>query len=683
MNKDEKSHVPGLIFRNQPSYTHFNKSFDDPADALFQQLNDVHPIFWKAEELQKRFEYNVLLDPRTKKEVTKVLHDHTRAERPHMEIIRNERYSKMNKKYHITCIRVLTAWLEMTHIDEEDVLQWRRRQFLRSSEKIEFDKVVKEYEQVKKVAIYAPTERLVKLYKTYYAAKMKLLFKDYPENLALNTHAGLPLPQSLKIGLGNGMQIKNVRLLKRQGWVSVLKDYAADLVRLNARLENYMDYYVNSIEVETEEEWNVNKGVQLMHYYYIPLESLLFLLTAGTSVDLPTEVSLEIDDNEESGFKIFKFKKPLPPRNCGWYTHKYVVEKAFETLLNASEDTQWLYVENNIAKLQERVEVPEINAVKTTTSDFQPQLQQQYMQKYSIHTKKDSKANSAIIEWNLSSTNDEHSSSELKVFTRLKLVAAKDTSGKEFLSSYALKLEYKPQFGAELLTKYELLQEWFRLKLMSQCKGFSEHGLCLRIAVNNFTVQLEHNLILASIEQQLDQLYQVHIPQLLAGLADILKLLGNMPKGKYFLRYNPKYPEKLLLAKPSTEITSNTVFLHTLINAEPSDMLFMTNMPHLPISDTLCTVIHRRYNIMPCAFKHILHHQCNFKVPKKVKTDEEWRQARLKAKLMLKQKKEDHLKRLKRARNRKIKAERLKRSKKQQQAEIAKTTELERLINEC
>ncbi|XP_017474721.1 PREDICTED: little elongation complex subunit 2-like [Rhagoletis zephyria] len=682
MNKDGNKFARGSFFYNQPPYTHFNKSFDEPGDALYHHLNEVHPVFMQSEHLNQCPDYRVLLDPRTKTEVKQIFYDHTIDEWQSIEIFRSLQTSIIKRLDHLACLRVIKAWQEFSEVDDRDVFRWRSLERERASEKEAFDKILIEYSRTQKEAIYAPTDRFVTLYKRFYAAKLNQLLLEYPENLPLNTHAGIPHPRFNKSGQRKSMQIENVGLLRRKGWVPVKHECANDFQRLNLQLERCMDYYINSITTVSDAMWETNrKSQQLAHQFHIPLESLVFLLTAGNSPDLPTEVHLQIEKGIDN-LKIIKFKEPLPPRICGWYTHKLIVENAFEALVSTSEGSQWLYIDNDIIQQKKAVDPPEIQAAIDPKREFHAYEFGEYLEKKCKSREKRTKNNFALVEWNLNGKDQDENNINLQLLTSLKLAPAMDISGAQLLSSYSVKLEYKPQFGAEQLTQYELIKEWLRIKLLGQCSGFTDRALCFRVAVKNLSLQLEHSLMLASIELQLSEGYQLKMPHLIAGLTDTLQLLVNMPIGQYFLRYNPKYPERLLLSAPSKEITPNTVFLHTLLKVEPSDLAFMTDVRHLPISDSLCTVVHERFKIMPCAFKPRYSHQNSyrrqpntFRMPT---SDEEY----IRRRLAVKKKKKDDLLRLKKSQRRLVKATKVKRRKKLEKQEAAKDNELEKFINE-
>uniref|UniRef100_A0A0K8U2M7 Little elongation complex subunit 2 C-terminal domain-containing protein n=1 Tax=Bactrocera latifrons TaxID=174628 RepID=A0A0K8U2M7_BACLA len=673
------------FFQNQPSYTHFNKSFEDPTDALFCHLNELHPVFMKPEHQENGYKYEILLDPRNGKVVDNILYDYSGGVKERNGFFQILLPSNMTKRDHIIGLRVLQAWQEYKEVSEEDVFLWRKLDKKRTRDKVRFDQFVIEFSRTQKESIYAPCKRLVNLYKQLYSAKLKQLLEDYPENIALNTCAGLPHPQSFNASLITYLQIEDVRLLTRRGWVPVLGNFSGEFQRLNSWIENYMSYYINNMKSVSQDAstWQGNiESEKPAHQIYIPLESLLFLLTAGSSVDLPTEVPLEISDSSVENFKILKFKEPFPPRVCGWFAHKQVVENAFEALLNRNNDTQWLHVEHYNAELQKIKEAPEIRAVNHSETDYRVYKIDEYLEKFRITKDEDCvKTNYAVIKWDLSGKVDEKNTTHLQFFTKFKCSPSNDVYGAQLLSSYSLKLEYKPQFGAEEMTKYELIQEWFRLKLFGECKGFSNYGLCLRVTAKDFSMELEHKLILAGIEKQLSELYQIHMPKLLTGLADTLNLLAKMPTGKYFLRFNSKFSNKLLLSAPSKEITTNTVFLHSLIKTEPTDLIFMTEVPHLPINGLLCSALHKHYKIIPCALRPRLPHT-QPKGISKVISDEEYIQRRVKTKLELQQKIIDQRIQLAKSFRKKVKSKKASLKKKRRDGERANDEALEKFINE-
>nr|XP_014096136.1 little elongation complex subunit 2 [Bactrocera oleae] len=677
---------PSIFFQNQPPYTHFNKPFEDTTDALFCHLNDVHPVFMNPEHQASDYKYEILLDPRNGKAVDNIIYDNSGGVKERVGFFQILLPSHMTKKDHIVGLRVLEAWQEYKEVNEEDVVRWRKLDKARMRDKTRFDQYVMEFFRTQKKSIFAPCKRLVNLYKQLYTAKLKQLLEEYPNNLALNTCAGLPHPQSFNGSQNKYLHIEDVRLVTRRGWVPVLGNYVNKFQRLNSWIENYMDYYISNMKSVSKHDNTWQESIiseKPAHQIYIPLESLLFLLTAGSGADLPTEVPLDIADNSEGNFKIIKFKEPFPPRVCGWFAHKQVVENAFEALLSRNNDTQWLHVEHYDAELRKNKEAPEIRAVNHSDTDFRVYKIDEYLEKFTNTKAEDCiKTNYAVIEWDLNGKIDEQNTTQLQFFTKLKCSPSNDEYGVQLLSSHPLKLEYKPQFGAEEMTKYELIQEWLRIKLFGQCRGFSNYAICLRIAANDFSMELEHKILLTGIEKQLAELHQINMPKLLTGLADTLNLLAKMPTGKYFLRFNSKFSNTLLLSAPSKEITSSTVFLHSLIQEEPSDLVFMTEVQHLPINDSLCSALHKHYKIIPCALRPRLPHQTQPKKISKVLSDEEYIQRRIKAKLESEKKRNEQRLQLVKALRNKVKAKKALQRRKRRDGGKANEEALEKFINE-
>ncbi|XP_011188717.1 little elongation complex subunit 2 [Zeugodacus cucurbitae] len=685
MSSNGGNRPPSTFFQNQPPYTHFNKSFEDPSDALFCHLNEVHPVFMTPEHQANDYIFEMLLDPRTKKEVDHIFYDYSSGVKQRVGHFPILLPSNMTKVEHTVGLRVIEAWQEYKEVNEQDVIQWRQLESARMKDKTTFDKCVMDFSNTQKESIYAPCERLVRLYKQLYTAKLTKLLEAYPENLALNTCVGLPHPQSFKASRTEYLQMENVRMVKHQGWVPVLGNYINEMQRFNLRIENYMDYYINNIKSILPDDitCHTNKEAKKpAHQIHIPLESLLFLLTTGSSADLPTEVPLEISESGVENSKVVKFEEPLPPRVCGWFAHKQVVENAFETLLSRNNDTQWLYMDNYVAEQEKTEETAEIRAVDYTERHFRAYKIEQYLEKISTKEEECVKTNYAVIEWHLNGKIDELNTAQLQFFTQLKMSPSNDEYGVQLLSSHSIKLEYKPQFGAEQMTKYELIKEWFRVKLFGQCKGFSDYAICLRVAVHDFSQQLTHKLMLANIEKQLAEVHQVDMPKLLTGLADTLNLLAKIPTGKYFLRFSAKFPNKLLLSAPTNEITSNTVFLHSLTKVKPSDLVFMTEVQHLPIVDSLCTALHKQHKIMPCALKPQLTRQSQTKVFGKILSDEEFVQRRMRAKLESEKKKIEERSKSIKSRRKKVKARKAKQRRKRRMEEAANEEAIEKFINE-
>ncbi|XP_075148706.1 little elongation complex subunit 2 [Haematobia irritans] len=574
------------IFRNQPSYRYFNKSIMDPGDLAFRRMNEIDVFYLQPEQLadNRGFVKYSLCDPRTKQPVDDFLFDHTGNITT--KIFHSPKFSCMNAAQHSIGVRVQKALQDEDEIDEADYLIWRKTERTRQKEAQQFHKFVYDFSQTNKEKVYEPAKHLMVMYKQWYEWKAKRLLNKYPD-MSYNTHLGLPHLRMCKDPLKEQLttieevttidvEIPNINTERDND-----KGVTLDFKLLKRQLNRYTDELMNLEEIKEKFEEDAKEkftksmlmGEPNIHEYYIPLDSLLYLLTAGDYVDLPTEMLLNINEHD-TGQKYIVMDSPLPSRQMGWHTVKHVAEKTTEAYVSLSR----VYRDESL----------EISGCPKDTLTYEVKTVEDYMENYARLRTKDCNISHKFIKWELNSEDKETTKHIYTVFDN-------PLNG---MTPYSLKLENKPNFGCELMTKYELLRDWFKLKLQGQTKG-----TCYRLDINNFQTLLEENQTLLKLEQQLSTTYHIVISQLLSNLDEFLRLLLTMPCGPYMLRYNSKYRDKMMLCKPSKEITSYTVYLHQLLKSEPSHLLFMSQQSYLPIVDNLCSLMHLQHKTLPCAFR--------------------------------------------------------------------------------
>lgn len=591
------------VFKHQPSYKYFNKSFDDSTDALFLGLNEIHPHFLCEKQLKKDdqvFTKQNLIDPRNKQPVTEFFIDNTRQRR--LKIFKSHCTSQLSKAQHFVCLRVLQALKNQDEVSEADLLLYRKLAKVREKEKLEFFKFVNEFSQSHRERIYAPINRLVTFYGFWYRSKAKLLI-NLNENMSYNTHTGLPHVTACGNSEQN-VEIADVQVLGRKGFLAVWNEEETELKSLSKNIDTFSELCAKSAGKQEEQITAPSGAVQNLNEFHfcIPFDAVLFLMTAGDYIDLPSEILLDIK-NDDGHEKLISFHTILPARNCGWHTNTQIVEEALQAFQSLAPQRKWLHFDQNSTEfILQSKEIKEVIAGPGSTDcPFKPQLFDDYLQN-SPRVLDDSenklKSCKTLVHWKLRHTCN---AEEIQISTVLPQPPALDEDAKEFLGGFTIKLEYKPQFGCEVMTKYELLKEWFSLRLLAADKN--ETVLYrLRVSAANLETVLSERVMLSEIEHELSTVYSVNMPRLLSGLYEFLKMLTRIPTGKYMLRFNPKFRDKIMLCAPSKEITQNTIFLHSLLLAKPNNLVFMTQHNFLPISNDLCSAMHKHYKILPCAF---------------------------------------------------------------------------------
>ncbi|XP_023294421.2 little elongation complex subunit 2 [Lucilia cuprina] len=593
-NFDYLSYKGNAIFRNQPNHSYFDKPFEDEQDCLFQTLHEIDPHFLTPEEKAQTLKITcvTVIDPRTQKPINQLCYDHTQEEKT--QKFNSPKRSMMTEKQHELGVKVLNALQQCLEVDEENMFNWYRLQKIRVNEKEYFQRYVFELSQVNKEQMYAPCRKLLELYQKWYKQKVIKLIKKYPAE-SYNTHLGLPQVRQCKNVLSDEQaEITQPEIVTKLGAECLWQDDTKqEIKKLKHSISSYEEIYINSEDLKesleeqlkTQFEKLLEDEMEEKSIFYIPLESLLFLLTAGDYVDMPMEMLLNIKETENlEGItkRYLIMEQPLPPRQAGWHTYQQVVEQAIKGMLSVkqlnTQEKENLHTEMGV----------------DNSPEYKISTIEEFMQKTTTKVNKLCKFSKVLTKWQLGTLED---NAPLKIFTSIEsFVENKDVS---------IKLEFKAKFGCEIFTKYDLLKEWFKLKLLQKTKTH-----CLRLDTTNYQALLEETLSIRKLEEYL-LVYHINCQQLLNNLYEFLKMLYNMPLGHYMLRYNPKFKDKLMLCKPSQEIAQNTINLHQLLQTDVTDLQFMTDQNFLLINENLCSLMHLQHGILPAAF-------CPRTQPKKV-----------------------------------------------------------------
>ncbi|KAH8381451.1 hypothetical protein KR093_005001, partial [Drosophila rubida] len=585
------------IFRNEPSYREFNKSFEDSADTLFSFLNEVDAETLK-EEQQKPSQifitYNrnfAQRDPRTQEVVSHPVCDHSKQRLPYVFPNPQARHSALSIAQQAACLRVLLACRRNTEVGKADSMVWEVTRIKRNTEEQVVHQRIYEYAIHQKERIYAPMKQLVLCYSKWFTNYLEKLLPTLP-SASYGTHSGLPqLPQCKALNVDTA-RIEDIQLLCRAGQVRLLPEIAIkpqELSSLRVRLDRYacaeMANETIPPRITAELKHQIIEADE--DAFLLPLDSILMLLMPGAYIDLPTEMLLSISDLPNSDCKFFEFKQPFAARHCGWHTNNRVLSQAYA----AFASTQWLQFNADasvtlIAEDQLEVpnyELPPLDYKLQPIEETAPQVKQP-------------KSNCALVSWRLRNTNAEQS---LQIYSNLSIAAVRDSLAQQTLGCHWIKVENKPECGCEVMTKYELLSTWLQLKLLQ-----TEVGHCTRISLRDFMPMLEQPLQLVAVEQQLRDLYHIRMPQQLCHLHEFLKLLRGVAAGEYLLRYTPKYKDKFLLCHPLQAPTAQSFKLQELLTGTtPSNINFLTESDcYLPITPLLCSRMHEEQHLLPCAF---------------------------------------------------------------------------------
>ncbi|EDV43484.1 uncharacterized protein Dana_GF16500 [Drosophila ananassae] len=583
------------IFRNQPSYKVFNRSFEDKNDSFYAFINEVDPEVLREEHegVSKTFtSYKTnfaLKDPRTKEIPGKVAYDHTNERLGYDFHNPQKQYSALKQNEQGACVRVLLSLQGGEPSSEKDIEDWNATEGKRCNERQQVQKHFHDYELSKKEVIYLPMKRLVAVYRKWYDKKVDAIIKNYPNETYI-TFSGLPHLSQCKSLNAETASIEEIELERIKGrvrlWPEV--DVKREAFRtLNVRLDRYSDGSTERLGNLLREDGK-KAELEARNIFVLPLESLLMLLTCGSYVDLASEMFLSIKESSYSAYKCVEFQHPLPARNCGWHTNNMVLGQAFHAYSSQPGEAEWLDYKSN--EIRNKVPYPLVG--ETPSLNLKMSYEPHLIAEDSSGIV-DSNSNCALVSWILKS--QDHN---FQMFSTLSIPAVRDSYGKKLLGCHLIKLENKPDCGCEIMTKYELLKAWLQIKLLQ-----AESGHCTRISLRDFDPVLEEKLTLASLEQQLHDYYNTSMPQLLSNLFEFLKIFHTVPVGDYLLRYSPKYKDKFLLCTTTKQASTQSFQLHQVLkDAVPSDQNFLSQSSYLPISATLCGRMHEELQLVPCSF---------------------------------------------------------------------------------
>ncbi|KAH8338966.1 hypothetical protein KR074_009987 [Drosophila pseudoananassae] len=583
------------IFRDEPSYKVFNRSFENNFDSFYTYINEVDPVVLREEvegpsKIFTSFATNLALkDPRTKEIPKKVVYDHTNKKLGYDFYNPQKHYSDLTPAQQAACVRALLSLQRGEPTTDKDFEQWNATEGKRCTERQQVQKHFHDYEVSKREVIYLPMKRLVTAYRKWYDKKVDSILKNHPDKSYI-TFSGLPQLSQCKGLNGDTASIEEIELERIKGRVRLCPDakIKREVFRtLNVRLDRYSGSKTEDFRNLLKEEEKKTE-LQARNIFVLPLESLLMLLTSGSYVDLATEMFLNIKESSYSGYKCVEFQNPFPARNCGWHTNNLVLSQAYEAYSSQPGEAKWLdYKSTDI-----RNEVPYPLISETPSLNLNMSYEPQLIDEDSS-AMPDSYSNAALVSWILKCQDQ-----NFQMFSTLSIPAVRDADGKKFLGCHLIKLENKPDCGCEFMTKYELLKAWLQIKLLQ-----AEVGHCTRVSLQDFDTVLEENLTLEYVEQQLYDYYNTNMPQLLSNLFEFLKIFHTVPVGEYMLRYSPKYKDKFLLCTSTKEASNQSFQLHQVLREiVPSGQNFLAQSSYLPVSATLCGRMHKELQLVPCSF---------------------------------------------------------------------------------
>lgn len=157
-------------------------------------------------------------------------------------------------------------------------------------------------------------------------------------------------------------------------------------------------------------------------------------------------------------------------------------------------------------------------------------------------------------------------------------------------ANISVKLEYQTKFGAEKMTRGELLKEWCQLK-------FNNESITLRYRVDAAALKILSitRVTLLEIEKELIDHHDTNPIQLLGSLVNLFSCLKRLPEGEYMIRAKVEESCKKLFIYKSSEAGK-------LLTNESWDIAAVSSRQWIPIDSSTTSFLHLNQNFPPCCF---------------------------------------------------------------------------------
>ncbi|CAO1412255.1 unnamed protein product [Diamesa serratosioi] len=157
----------------------------------------------------------------------------------------------------------------------------------------------------------------------------------------------------------------------------------------------------------------------------------------------------------------------------------------------------------------------------------------------------------------------------------------------------SIKIEYQLKYGAEKMSKEELLSEWCHQRLIPNsvtCR--------YRIDAKSLKILSIATLSIDEIELELKESHNVIPNELLQSIMNLFSCIQRLPQSQYLIQCkNENYCKKLYLYKASLEDTAKE--LDCFGFTEIQDVF---NRKWIPIDSKILTFINMNHQISPCCF---------------------------------------------------------------------------------
>lgn len=162
--------------------------------------------------------------------------------------------------------------------------------------------------------------------------------------------------------------------------------------------------------------------------------------------------------------------------------------------------------------------------------------------------------------------------------------------GSLVLANISIKLEHQIKFGAERMTRAELLREWCTQR-------FSPDSITLRYRVDAMTLTVLSITCITfdEIETEIVDLYKVQPNTLMVNLINVFACIQRLPPSGYMIQAKLEDLCKKLFIYKASEDGKHSF-------NEPWEISAVSSQKWIPIDESTPTFLHVQYNFSPCCF---------------------------------------------------------------------------------
>lgn len=157
----------------------------------------------------------------------------------------------------------------------------------------------------------------------------------------------------------------------------------------------------------------------------------------------------------------------------------------------------------------------------------------------------------------------------------------------------SIKMEYQTKYGAERMSKDELLNEWCQQR-------FNPNSVTCRYRIDAKSMKILSisTIDIEEIELELKESHSINPNDLLQNLFNLFNCIKRLPQGRYLIQCrNENLCKKLFLYKASLDNTAKELECHGSIEIQD-----VFNRKWIPIDSRILTFVNMNHQIPPCCF---------------------------------------------------------------------------------